>query len=67
MLEKIENLLRLGRAPSVLDPRINVFRVLAEDHHIDFFRMFHRRGDSGEILNWAQTNKKIEELPKRDI
>ena len=66
-MEEIENLLRLRRPGGVLDPGINVFRVFAEDHHVDFLRMFDRRGDAFEVLHWAQTNEKIEKLPKRDV
>ncbi len=38
---KIENLLRVRRAGGELDPRVNVFRVFAEDHHVDLLGMLH--------------------------
>ena len=40
--EEVEDLLRFRRAGRVLDTGVNVFRVLAEDHHVHFFWMFDR-------------------------
>ena len=59
--------MRLRCARRVLNPGINVFRVFAEDHHVDFLRMFDGRGNAFEVLHWAQTNEKIETLPERDV
>src|SRR5438552_3603925 len=39
LFEEIEQLLRFRRAGHVLDAGIDVFDVLAEDHHVHFFRM----------------------------
>ena len=66
-LQKIENLLRLRRACGVLDSRVNVFRVFAEDHHVDFLRMLDGRGDAFEVLHRPETHEKIEQLPQRNI
>ena len=40
--DEIQNLLRLRRAGGIFDAGIDVLRVLAEDHHVHFFGMFHR-------------------------
>ena len=66
-LEKIENLLRFRCARGVFDPRINVFRVFPEDHHIHFLRMLDGRGDAFEVLHRPQAYEKIEKLTERHI
>src|SRR6266581_468764 len=65
--KKIENLLRLRRAGGVLDAGVNVFRVLAKDHHVHFLRMLHGGGDTLKVLDGPETNEKIEQLPERDV
>jgi hypothetical protein len=55
--------LRFWRAGGVFDSGINIFRVFAEDYHVDFLRMFDGRGDAFEVLYRAQTHEKIEKLP----
>ena len=65
--QKIENLLRLRRRGRVFNSGVNVFRVLAENNHVHFFRVFYGRGDTPEILNRPQTDVEIEQLPQRDI
>ena len=56
------------RVPAgVFDAGVNVFGVLAEDHHVHFLRMLHRRGDAGEILHRPQANVEVEHLPQRDV
>ena len=67
LLEEIEHLLRFRRAGGVLDAGVDVFGVLAEDHHVDFLRMLHRRGHALEILHRPQADEEIEHLPQRDI
>src|SRR4051812_37464024 len=65
--EKIEDFLRFGCAGCEFDTGVNVFGVLAKDHHVYLLRLLNRGGDTFEILNWPQTNEKIEELAKRDV
>src|SRR4029077_2716628 len=65
--KEIENLLRLRRARGVLDAGVNVFRVLAKDHHVHFLRMLHGRGNALKVLDGPETNEKIEHLPERDV
>ena len=67
LLKKIENLLRFRRARGVFDAGVNIFRVLAEDYHVHFLRMFDGRGDAFEVLHRSQANEKIEKLAKRDV
>src|ERR1700730_14961706 len=65
--KKIEKLFRFRGAGSVLDAGVNVFRVLAKDHHVHFLRMLHGRGDTFEVLDGPETNEKIEHLPERNV
>jgi hypothetical protein len=46
--QELQDLLRLGRAALVIDARVNVLGVLAEDDHVHLLRMLHGRGDAGE-------------------
>jgi hypothetical protein len=65
--KKIEHLLRFGRPGRVFDTRIDVFRVLAEDHHVDFFGMSNRRGHAAVPADRPQTDEQVEQLPQRDV
>src|SRR5262249_18338250 len=65
--DEVEDLLRVWRAGDVLDARIDVFRVLAEDHHVDFFRMAHGRWNAPEPSHWPQTDIKVKQLSQRDV
>ncbi len=65
--DEIQNLRRLGTPALVFNPRINVFCVLAEDHHVHLFRMLHRARHTREILHRPQTHIKVQHLPQRDI
>ena len=65
--EEVENLLRLGRSAGVFDAGVDVFRVLAEDHHVHLLRMLHRRRHAREIPHRPQADVKIEHLPQRDV
>ena len=46
---------------------VDVFRVLAEDHHVGLFRLFHRRRHTGEVLDRAQANVEVKLLTQRHI
>ncbi len=65
--EEIEQLLRLGGAGRVFDAGVNVFRVLAEDHHVHFFRMPDRRGYALEPANRTKTDEQVEHLAQRHV
>ncbi len=65
--EEVEYLLRLRRACCVFDTRVDVFRILAEDHHIDLLRMLDRRRNALEPPDRSETNEQVEHLPQRDV
>ena len=65
--EEVEHLLRFGRAGGVLDAGVDVFGVLAEDHHVDLLRMLHRRRHALEPAHRAQADVQVEHLPQRDV
>ncbi len=65
--EEIENLLRFRRAGGVLDAGVDVFRVLAEDHHVDFLGMLDRRGHAFVPAHRTQADEEVEHLPQRDV
>jgi hypothetical protein len=50
-----------------LDAGIDVFRVLAEDHHVGLVRLLHRRGNALEILDRPQADIQIEFLAQRHV
>src|SRR5205085_1479880 len=62
LFDESQDLRRLLSAGRVLDPGVDVFRVLAKDDHVHFLRTFYGRGDSLEILNGPQANEEIEHL-----
>ena len=65
--EEVEDLLRLGRAGLVLDAGVDVFGVLAEDHHVDLLRVLHRRRHALELAHRAQADVEVEHLAQRDV
>src|SRR5262249_51795455 len=65
--EEIEHLLGLGRARSVFDAGIDVFRVLPDDHDVDFLGMFHRRGHAVVPAYGTETDEQVQELTQRDV
>ena len=64
---KSKNFLRFGSARLVIDAGVNVFGVLAENDHVHFFRMLHRRRNAFEILHRAQANVEIQHLAQGDV
>ncbi len=64
---EVENFLRLGGAGSVLNARINIFGVLAEDDHIHSTRVFYGRRDSLEPPHRSKTHIQIQYLPQGHI
>ncbi len=60
--EEVEHLLRFRRAAGVFDAGVDVFRVLAEDHHVDQLRLAHRAGHALEVAHWPQADEQIEQL-----
>jgi len=66
-LEELQQSQRFGAARLVINAGIDVFRVFAEDDHVHLLRVFHRRGDSREILHRAQAHIQVEHLAQRDV
>ena len=67
LAKKSSTFLRLGRAGGVFDAGVDVFRVLAEDHHVDLLRMLHRRRHALEPAHRAQADVEVEHLAQRDV
>ena len=65
--EEVEHLLRLRRAGGVLDAGVDVFRVLAEDHHVHLLGMLHRRRHALVPAHRAQADEQVEQLAQRDV
>jgi hypothetical protein len=65
--QELDELLGLGRFGFVFDTGVDVFRVLAEDHHVGLFRLFHRRRNTFEVLHRAQANVQVEFLAQRHV
>ena len=55
------------RAGRVLDARVDVLDVLPEDHHVDFFRVPDRRGNTPIPANRTQADEQIKQLPQGDV
>src|SRR5262249_7516719 len=67
LLQPVDDLFCFGRLGGPLDAGVDVFRVLAEDHHVDLFRVLDRRWDALEPAHRPQTDVEVERLPQRDI
>ena len=65
--QELDDLLRLLRFGRPLDTGVDVFRVLAEDHHVGLFRLTHRRRHALEILHRTQAHIQIQFLAQRDV
>ena len=50
-----------------LDARVDVFGVLAEDHHVDLLGRLHRRGHALEVAHRAQADVQVEHLAQRHV
>ncbi len=49
------------------DTGVNIFGVLAENHHVDMLRMLHRRRHAVEILHRTLADVEIEQLAQTDV
>ena len=67
LLQKLDDLLCFGRFRRPFDSRVDVFGVLAEDHHVDFFGMLDRARHALEIAHRAQADVEVEQLAQRDV
>src|SRR5207253_10439943 len=62
-----DDVLRAFRAGRPLDAGVNVFRVLAEDDHVDLLRLADGRRDAGEVAHGTHARVEVEDLPQRDV
>ena len=46
---------------------VDVFRVLAEENHVDLLRLAYRRRNAVEVAHRAHTGVQVEELPERHV
>src|SRR5690606_35803748 len=67
LLQELDDTLHFGRARGPLDARVDVLRVLAEDHHVDVPGPLHRARDVGEPADGTQADVQVELLPERDV
>ena len=67
LLEELEELLVVRRAGLELDAGVDVFGVLAEDHHVDLLRRLDRRRHALEPAHRAQADVEVEHLAQRDV
>ena len=67
VLQEVNDLLRFRAAGTPFDPRIDVFRIFPEHHHIGLFRMFYGGGHAGEITDRAQAHIKIQLLTQGHV
>ena len=65
--QELDELLRLVALGLVLDAGVDVFRVLAEDHHVGLLGLLHRAGHALEVLHRAQADVEVEFLAQRHV
>src|SRR6267378_4209251 len=67
LLQELHDLLGFRRPLLPLDARVDVLRVLAEDHHVHLVRALHGRGHALEVLHRAQADVEVEHLAQRHV
>ena len=67
ILQEFDDFFYFWRAGFPFDAGVDVFGVLAEDHHVDLFRCLDRGGYAGEITHRAQAHIQVEHLAQRDV
>ena len=65
--QELDDFLGFGRFGGPFDTRIDVFGVLAEDHHVDLLRRLDRARHALEVTHRAQADVEIEQLAQRDV
>src|SRR5213080_3705231 len=65
--KELDDRVRLGAPGLVLDPRVHVFDVLAEDHDVQLLGLPHRTRHAIEVPYGPDTRVEIEDLAQRDI
>src|SRR5262249_57843011 len=67
LAEEVDDLLALRGSLDPLDPGVDVFRVLAEDHHVDLLRVLDWRRHALEVAHGPEAYVEVEHLSKRHI
>ncbi len=67
VLQEGDQLLGLVAFRFPLNAGVDVFRILAEDHHVDLLRLAHRRGHALEVRNRAQADVQVQLLAQRNV
>ncbi|MNV15132.1 hypothetical protein D3C71_1058450 [compost metagenome] len=67
VLQELDELLGLVAFGFELDAGVDVFRVLAEDHHVGLVRLAHRAGHALEVLDGPQADVQVEFLAQRHV
>ena len=67
VLQKLDEFLRLLALGFVLDAGINVFRVFAEDDHVDLVWLFHGAWHALEVLHGAQADVQVKLLAQGHV
>src|SRR5882672_4574717 len=67
LLEKLDDLLRLGRPLLPLDSRVDVLGVLPEDDHVDLLGMLDGRGNALEVAHGPEADVEVEDLAQRHV
>ncbi|MNF66429.1 hypothetical protein D3C84_482200 [compost metagenome] len=65
--EELDDLLGLGGASLPLDTGVDVFGVLAEDHHVDVAGLLHRAGHAFEPAYRTLANVQVQLLAQGDV
>src|SRR5581483_2273262 len=66
-LEERDDLLHLRSAGRPLDARVDVLRVLAEDHHVDLVGALDGARDALEPAHGPEADVEVEDLAERDV
>src|SRR6056297_2247912 len=67
LLQELDQLLHFLGACRVLDARVDIFRVLAEDHHVHQVGLLHRRADAGEVADGPHAGVEVQALADGDV
>src|SRR5690606_7443385 len=65
--EELDDLFGLGAAGLPFHAGINIFGVLAEDHHVHIARLLHRAGHAFEPANRALADVQVQFLTQGDV
>src|SRR6185295_4964306 len=65
--KEVDQLLRAVGFGGPFDAGVDVFRILAENHHVHLLRRLYRAGHAVEVLYRPQAYIEVELLPQRDV